>query len=108
MEGEAGLRKSQRHGAAAAAAKKDTNLSFPLGTPMEEVLRVTLTDMILETEEKLHVGMLGSITEPLGREEWRNALVAGSLPTPHTIDFGGKKHIAQLKVGTIMRIWGRG
>lgn len=98
MEGDGGLRKSQRHSAAAAAAKKDTNLSFPLGTPVEEVLKVTLTDMILETEEKLHLGMLGNMTEPLRRDEWRDALVAGSLPTPQTINYGGKKRIAQLKV----------
>lgn len=97
-EGDGAVRKSQRHGAAAAVAKKDTNLSFPLGTPVEQVLQVTLTDMILETEEKLHVGMLGNMTHPLAREEWRNALVAGSLPTPNTIDFGGKNRIAQLKV----------
>ncbi|XP_050735589.1 bromodomain adjacent to zinc finger domain protein 1A-like isoform X2 [Eriocheir sinensis] len=97
MEGDSGVRKSQRHGAAAAAAKKDTNLSFPLGTPVQEVLKVTLTDMILETEEKVHLGMLGNMTHPLGRDEWRDALVSGTLPTPHTIDYGGKKHIDQLK-----------
>lgn len=98
MEGDSGVRKSQRHSAAAAAAKKDTNLSFPLGTPVQEVLKVTLTDMILETEEKVHLGMLGNMTHPLGRDEWRDALVSGTLPTPHTIDYGGKKHIDQLKV----------
>lgn len=98
MEGDSGLRKSQRHSAAAAAAKKDTNLSFPLGTPVQEVLKVTLIDMILETEEKLHVGMLGNMTQPLARDEWRDALVSGCLPTPLNIDYGGKKHIDQLKV----------
>ena len=94
MEGEGGLRKSQRH----TGVKKDTNLNFPLGTPMEEVLKVTLTDIILETEEKLHVGMLGTLQRPLQRDQWREALVNGTLPITHTMDYGGKKRIAQLRV----------
>ncbi|KAK8400654.1 hypothetical protein O3P69_002454 [Scylla paramamosain] len=93
IEGEGGLRKSQRH----TGVKKDTNLNFPLGTPMEEVLKVTLTDIILETEEKLHVGMLGSLQRPLQREEWRDALITGTLPLISTMDYGGKKRLAHLR-----------
>ncbi|KAG0713180.1 hypothetical protein GWK47_016795 [Chionoecetes opilio] len=95
VEGEGGVRKSQRH----TGVKKDTNLTFPLGTPVAEVLKITLTDILLETEDKLHVGMLGCLTRPLQRLAWRDALVSGALPTSPPMDYGGRKHMAQLKVG---------
>ena len=98
MEGEGLVRKSQRHTGPAAKKDKDTNLNFPLGTPMEEVLKVTLTDIILETEDKLHLGMLGSLQQPLQREEWRKALVSGTLPLTPLMDYGGKKRMANLRV----------
>lgn len=39
----------------------DINLYFPAGTPVEEIMERTLIDMILETEEKIFVGGLGSV-----------------------------------------------
>ena len=39
----------------------DINLYFPAGTPVEEIMERTLVDMILETEEKIFVGGLGSL-----------------------------------------------
>lgn len=39
----------------------DINLYFPSGTPVETVMERTLVDMILETEEKVFVGGLGSL-----------------------------------------------
>lgn len=39
----------------------DINLYFPVGTPVEEVMMRTLIDMILETEDKVFVGGLGSL-----------------------------------------------
>lgn len=39
----------------------DINLYFPPGTPVEQIMKRTLIDMILETEEKIFVGGLGSI-----------------------------------------------
>lgn len=39
----------------------DVNLYFPPGTPVEEIMERTLVDMILETEEKIFVGGLGSL-----------------------------------------------
>ena len=39
----------------------DANLFFPPGTPVEEIMQRTLVDMILETEEKIAIGGLGSL-----------------------------------------------
>ena len=39
----------------------DINLYFPPGTPVEQIMKRTLIDMILETEEKIFVGGLGSV-----------------------------------------------
>jgi bromodomain adjacent to zinc finger domain protein 1A len=39
----------------------DINLYFPAGTPVEEIMERTLVDMVLETEEKIFVGGLGSV-----------------------------------------------
>jgi hypothetical protein len=39
----------------------DINLYFPVGTPVEEIMERTLVDMVLETEEKIFVGGLGSL-----------------------------------------------
>jgi hypothetical protein len=36
-------------------------LNFPPGTPSDEILELTLQDFILEMEEKIHVGGLGSL-----------------------------------------------
>jgi bromodomain adjacent to zinc finger domain protein 1A len=45
--------RSQKHG--------DANLNYPPGTPTEEILELTLRDFILELEEKIHTGGLGSL-----------------------------------------------
>ncbi len=37
----------------------DINLYFPAGTPVQEIMKNTLIDMILESEEKIFVGGLG-------------------------------------------------
>lgn len=51
----------------------DANLGFSSTTPMSEILHLTLTDLILEMEEKLHSGHLGSLKVP-DREKWRECL----------------------------------
>ncbi|KAJ4446340.1 hypothetical protein ANN_13035 [Periplaneta americana] len=45
--------RSQKH--------EDANLNFPPGTPIDEILEVTLRDFILEMEEKMQLGGLGSL-----------------------------------------------
>lgn len=39
----------------------NANLNFPAGTPSEEILESILRDLILETEEKINDGHLGSL-----------------------------------------------
>lgn len=39
----------------------DINLYFPAGTPVEQILERTFIDMLLETEEKVFVGGLGTL-----------------------------------------------
>ncbi|XP_071533691.1 bromodomain adjacent to zinc finger domain protein 1A isoform X2 [Panulirus ornatus] len=92
---EKAIRKSQRN----MTTKKDgdANLNFPPGTPMEEILQHTLRDMILETEEKIHMGMLGSLRLE-NREVWRQAILEGNYVRGAELDFGGRKRISQLKV----------
>lgn len=45
--------RSQKH--------EDANLNFPPGTPTDEILELTLRDFILEMEEKMQSGGLGSL-----------------------------------------------
>lgn len=45
--------RSQKH--------EDANLNYPPGTPTDEILELTLRDFILEMEEKIQVGGLGSL-----------------------------------------------
>lgn len=45
--------RSQKHG--------DANLNYPPGTPTDEILELTLRDFILEMEEKIQTGGLGSL-----------------------------------------------
>ena len=78
----------------------DVNLNFPLGTPIDEILQLTLRDMILETEEKIFMGMLGSIRTE-NRDAWREAIEKGSYLRDTEIDFGGRKRIAQMKVSLV-------
>lgn len=78
----------------------DVNLNFPLGTPIDEILQLTLRDMILETEEKIHLGMLGSLRVE-DRDMWRTAIEQGSYIREAELDWGGRKRISLLKV----RLW---
>lgn len=78
------------------------NLNFPPGTPLDHILKVTLRDMILETEEKIDNGMLGRIKVP-ERSVWRQALAEGtsiSFSNTQDLDWGGKKRINNFKVLT--------
>lgn len=52
----------------------DVNLYFPVGTPVEEIMERTLIDMILETEEKIFVGGLGSL-----KVHWFDAVIGSFL-----------------------------
>lgn len=77
--------------------KEDANLNFPSGTPMNEILQLTLRDMILETEEKLELGMLGSLKIE-DREDWRQAIVDGKYnPGVEEWNWGGRNRLNQLK-----------
>ncbi|KAG7172189.1 Bromodomain adjacent to zinc finger domain protein 1A-like 1, partial [Homarus americanus] len=89
------IRKSQRN----LTTKKDgdANLNFPPGTPIDEILQATLRDMVLETEEKIHMGMLGSLRLE-DREAWRRAIVEGSYLRESELDFGGRKRISLLRM----------
>lgn len=94
-------RKSQRH----LTTKKDTdvNLNFPPGTAVDEILQLTLRDMILETEEKIYMGMLGSLRAE-NREAWREAIEKGSFLRETDVDYGGRKRIAQMKADFGLKI----
>ncbi|XP_069952851.1 bromodomain adjacent to zinc finger domain protein 1A [Cherax quadricarinatus] len=84
------VRKSQRN--LNTKKDEDANLNFPPGTSIDEILQYTLRDMILETEEKIHMGMLGSLR--IGdREAWREAIVEGILGKGSELDFFGRKRI---------------
>ncbi|XP_069695785.1 bromodomain adjacent to zinc finger domain protein 1A-like isoform X2 [Periplaneta americana] len=61
--------RSQKH--------EDANLNFPPGTPIDEILEVTLRDFILEMEEKMQLGGLGSL-KVYSREAWRTTIYAKS------------------------------
>lgn len=56
-----------------AAKKYDANLGYSLETPPCENLHVLLTDYILEIEEKIHAGSLGSL-KIKDRKSWRQSL----------------------------------
>ncbi|CAL4060824.1 unnamed protein product [Meganyctiphanes norvegica] len=87
------IRKSMRK----ETKKEDANLNFPSGTPMNEILQLTLRDMILETEEKLELGMLGSLKVE-NREDWRQAIVDGKYnPGVEEWNWGGRSRLKQLK-----------
>lgn len=77
--------------------KEDANLNFPSGTPMNEILQLTLRDMILETEEKLELGMLGSLKTE-NREDWRQTIVDGKYESGvEEWNWGGRKRLNELK-----------
>ncbi|XP_068208965.1 bromodomain adjacent to zinc finger domain protein 1A [Palaemon carinicauda] len=94
-------RKSQRH----LTTKKDSdvNLNFPPGTEVDEILQLTLRDMILETEEKIFMGMLGSLRTD-NRNAWREAIEKGGFLRDSEIDYGGRRRITQMKVDLGLKI----
>ncbi|ODM98981.1 Bromodomain adjacent to zinc finger domain protein 1A [Orchesella cincta] len=51
----------------------DPNLSYPAGTNIETILELQLRDLILEVEEKIFLGALGSV-KVSDRGVWRKAL----------------------------------
>lgn len=55
----------------------DMNLRFPAGTPIDEILDITLRDTILDMEDKIFHGALGSLKVP-NRKAWRSALAMRS------------------------------
>ncbi|XP_034941274.1 bromodomain adjacent to zinc finger domain protein 1A isoform X2 [Chelonus insularis] len=52
---------------------ENTNLSFPSTVPVDEALELALRDFILETEDKIKNGCLGSL-KVKDRDAWRNAI----------------------------------
>ncbi|KAK0098559.1 hypothetical protein PV326_006786 [Microctonus aethiopoides] len=52
---------------------ENTNLNFPLNMPINEVMELTLRDFILDLEDKLKTGCLGSL-KVKDRDAWRNAI----------------------------------
>ncbi|XP_034233074.1 bromodomain adjacent to zinc finger domain protein 1A isoform X2 [Thrips palmi] len=67
------VRKSQRQ--KEANQYKDTLLGHPADTPLDEILELTLRDLILEMEEKMSVGGLGSL-KVKNRQAWRDTIAA--------------------------------
>ncbi|XP_046463980.1 bromodomain adjacent to zinc finger domain protein 1A-like isoform X2 [Daphnia pulex] len=68
----------------------DINLYFPAGTPVEEIMERTLVDMVLETEEKIFVGGLGSL-KVKDRNAWRTSLEERKFVSQvETLTWGGK------------------
>merc|ERR1712142_1351704 len=91
------IEKNTRKSARKEKKVEDANLNFPSGTPMNQILQLTLRDMILETEEKLELGMLGSL-KVSDREEWRQALTDGKyIPGVKEWNWGGRSRLKQLK-----------
>lgn len=56
---------------------ENANLNFPPGTPADEILESVLRDLIVETEDKIHNGCLGSL-KVKNRIAWREAVMNGS------------------------------
>jgi len=81
----------------------DTNLNFPIGTPIDHIMEMTLRDMILECEEKLFIGGLGSIRVP-SRDAWRNDVhredvneKVSQVNMPEDLMWAGAKRINKMK-----------
>lgn len=55
----------------------NVNLTFPPGTDIEEVMELTLRDYILDLEDKIKVGCLGSL-KVISRDAWRIAITKRS------------------------------
>lgn len=59
VEAEATRRSSRQ--VVTARNREDANLNFPPGTPVVKIMEDTLRDIILDLEEKIHMGGLGSL-----------------------------------------------
>lgn len=55
----------------------NVNLTFPPGTYIEDVMELTLRDYILDLEDKIKVGCLGSL-KVINRDAWRSAIAKRS------------------------------
>lgn len=67
-------KRPQRGGATTTQKNRlDPNLNYPVGTAIETILELQLRDVILEVEEKIFLGALGSL-KIRDRNEWRKAL----------------------------------
>uniref|UniRef100_T1I0S2 Bromodomain adjacent to zinc finger domain protein 1A n=1 Tax=Rhodnius prolixus TaxID=13249 RepID=T1I0S2_RHOPR len=51
----------------------NANLNYPVGTSLDEIMEISLRDLILETEEKITNGALGTV-KVKDREAWRKAI----------------------------------
>uniref|UniRef100_A0A069DXN6 Bromodomain adjacent to zinc finger domain protein 1A n=1 Tax=Panstrongylus megistus TaxID=65343 RepID=A0A069DXN6_9HEMI len=51
----------------------NANLNYPVGTSLDEIMEGSLRDLILETEEKITNGALGTV-KVKDREAWRKAI----------------------------------
>lgn len=69
------VRKSQRQ--KETSQYKDTLLGHPSGTQIQDIMELTLRDLILEIEEKITVGGLGSL-KVKDRQAWRDTITARS------------------------------
>lgn len=56
---------------------ENANLKYPPGTPIQEILELYIRELILDTEEKIYCGGLGSL-KVKNRIAWREAIQARS------------------------------
>jgi len=95
------VRSSRRH--VKKGGDGDTNLNFEIGTPIDHIMEVTLRDMLLEIEEKLFIGGLGTIRVP-DRNAWRDDVhkedvneKVTHVNVPETLQWAGAKRINTMK-----------
>ncbi|XP_065338949.1 bromodomain adjacent to zinc finger domain protein 1A [Cloeon dipterum] len=87
-------RKSSRvAGGSASKNKEDSNLNFPKGTPMTTIMEATLRDVIIDMEEKIHLGGLGTL-KVSEREKWRDSIINGGYDQLCSkLSWGGKNNL---------------
>jgi bromodomain adjacent to zinc finger domain protein 1A len=96
-------RRSQRTGGGSTSSSKgqtDPRLGFPVGTSVDTILELQLRDLILETEEKVFHGGLGSL-KVNDRSDWRTAIEGRTyLAGTNVLNWGGgkTKHIRDKKI----------
>ncbi|KAK6628120.1 hypothetical protein RUM44_010602 [Polyplax serrata] len=52
---------------------ENANLKYPAGTPIQEILELYIRELILDTEEKIYCGGLGTVRVK-NRKSWREAI----------------------------------